>query len=658
MRTRFLLLSLFAALSLQAQPLGYLGQDLRAKEAYRGQSAYMDFYHGLALSRDGVEISLSGLLSIDGTISSGPVYEKDLARLYPFANTLTVLWMSGEEIWRFLEASYAAWAGPEGLLLKSRVQADGSVKWNFLHSPSNFDSAAGIHYTVDLSRPEGERVQIVSLADGRPFEADTRYQVGITSYRASGAGRLLEAAGIDPKNMDDRVISSGKPFRELLAECLAASDTLYPSRMSSGSWSFAPDNALDSLDRDVERVFGLPANGRHDTHAEVMADVELAGGVHYLYPTCQPAPTSAPKGYKPFYISHLGRHGARYALGETVYSDLWDIWSKGHDRSWLTAEGEAIYAAYKELYPLVAHHEGQLTRKGQQQEQYIARQMLRNYPDVFKGTTPAVAVSTNVHRVIASMYAFLEEMHSLDRDFRCTADYGYPYQAILLPGPVGDPSWSPVVKKKYGRFLEDRLDLTGMLSRWFAQPDSLVQQPYKFCHDLHTVISDLDNLDIPVPASLYSVFTPEERYRLWEVYNYNGYLRFGMSPDTPPVWPESLRPLLRDILDNAEPDWNSGIRLRLRFGHDLSLMSLLSLMDVNGMGVRVKDPYEVASYWRIYDIPMACNLQLVFFRNKNKADILVQVLLNGFEATLPLEMAAPGCFYRWDDIKKLYNFAA
>ena len=73
MRLRLALLSLCAALSLQAQPLGYLAQDLKAKEAYAGQSAYMDFYHGLALSQEGVDISLSGLLSIDGVVSSGAV---------------------------------------------------------------------------------------------------------------------------------------------------------------------------------------------------------------------------------------------------------------------------------------------------------------------------------------------------------------------------------------------------------------------------------------------------------------------------------------------------------------------------------------------------------------------------------------------------------
>ena len=69
------------------------------------------------------------------------------------------------------------------------------------------------------------------------------------------------------------------------------------------------------------------AQAQKDTRAEVMADIEKAGGGYYMYPTDQPVPTAAPKGYKPYYITHLGRHGARYSLGTTVYTEQMDLWS-------------------------------------------------------------------------------------------------------------------------------------------------------------------------------------------------------------------------------------------------------------------------------------------------------------------------------------------
>ena len=663
MRLRLALLSLFAALSLQAQPLGYLAQDLKAKEAYAGQSAYMDFYHGLALSQEGVDISLSGLLSIDGVVSSGAVYEDDIKRLYPFPNTLVVLKMSGEEILKYLEASYDGWIGTISsadeplLLLRSLAKADGSSKWNFKNSPANFDSAAGIDYTVDVTCPAGSRVKISGMADGTPFLPEAVYRVALNNYRASGAGKLLQAAGIDPQNMEDRIVLKDKPFRTILRECLAACGTLEPSKMSRGSWRFVPEVlAAPAMEAGLELVFGAPGKPRYNTRKEILADIEKAGAVHYMYPEYIPSPTAAPKGYEPFYISHVGRHGARFALGSTVYSDLWKIWDKGKEKGWLTPEGERIYQAYNALYPAVKDREGQLTRKGQDQHRRIARQMYRDYPQVFKGATRADAVSTYVHRVIVSMYSCLAELEALDKDFSWQADYGYPYQNYLLPPIIDAPnSWPASVEKKYNKYRADRLDLSGMLGRWFTRPDSLITEPYKFCYDMHTVISTLDNLDTDYPEALLTVFTPEERYRLWEVFNYGGYLRLGLSPEVENVRPESMKALLRDIVDKADEDISSrSVQLRLRFAHDSSVLPLLSLMDVNGMGVRMTDPYELENYWRTFDIPMACNLQLVFFRSRRNADILVQVLLNGREATLPLPMAAPGSFYRWADVRAHY----
>lgn len=399
------------------------------------------------------------------------------------------------------------------------------------------------------------------------------------------------------------------------------------------------------------------ARAQHDTRAEVMADIERAGGVHYLYPTDQPAPTPAPKGYKPFYLSHVGRHGARFALGGTVYEDMLDVWTRGHENGWLTPDGEAFYQAYSTLYPEIARREGNLTHKGQGQHRYIASQIYKNYPALFKGPTHAEAVSTVSHRVIVSMFSFLSELDNLDRDFTFGADYGQPYQSYLLPDVIdSDADRSETAVAKIYRLLEESLDLNAMVGRWFTRPDSLLTDPADFCGDLHTVVSTLDNLDIPVPAQLYSIFTPEERYAIWRVGNYSNYQFLGRSPDTENLRALAMRDLWNDFLEKAEADWRDGVQLRLRFAHDSTLMPLLSLLDVNGMGARIEDPARVEDYWRNFDIPMACNLQLVFFKSRKDPDILVQVLLNGREATLPIEMAAPGSFYRWDDLKKWRDF--
>ena len=393
---------------------------------------------------------------------------------------------------------------------------------------------------------------------------------------------------------------------------------------------------------------------QHNTREEIYADIERAGGVHYLYPMDQPAPTAAPKGYKPFYVSHVGRHGARFALGGTVYEDMLSVWTKAHQKGWLTPEGETYYQAYTELYPELSRREGNLTHRGQEQHRYIAAQIYRNYPEVFKGATHASAVSTVSHRVIVSMYSFLSELGGLDKDFSFDADYGYPYQAYLLPDVIDSSSDRGGVDK-FNAFRDEVLDVDGILGRWFTRPDSLVTDKYKFIDDLHVVVSTLDNLDFPVPSVLYDLYTPAERYALWRVSNYRDYQIVGNSPDTDNLRVRAMKALLNDFIVKAQEDMADGkVQLRLRFAHDSTLMPLLSLMDVNGMGVRLENPFELENYWRSFDIPMACNFQLIFFRSTKNPEILVQVLLNGREATLPLQMAAPGSFYRWSDILAKY----
>ena len=388
-------------------------------------------------------------------------------------------------------------------------------------------------------------------------------------------------------------------------------------------------------------------------YEEIMADIERAGGGYFMYPTDQPAPMAAPRGYKPFYVSHIGRHGARFALGSTLYEDILAVARKAHENGWLTPEGEQFYSEYEALYPSLAKREGVLTGKGQRQHRFIAAQLYRNYPALFKGKTRACAVSTFSHRVIVSMYSFLDELTELDADLTFDADYSYPYQNYLSPELIDSDEDRQAGRDKAVRFREGLVDSEGILHRWFTRTDSLARSPYSLCAALHTLVSSLDNLDFPVPEHLYSLFTAQERYALWRGSNFRDYQIMGCSPDTQNSRVKVMSVVFQDFVDKADADWQDGVQLRLRFTHDSTLLPFLSYLGVNGMDARVEDPLEVENVWRNYNVPMAANVQLVFFRSKRNPDILFQFLFNGREATLPLPMAAPGSFYRWEDFKTL-----
>ena len=398
-----------------------------------------------------------------------------------------------------------------------------------------------------------------------------------------------------------------------------------------------------------------------DARTEVYANIDRSGGVYCPYPDGQPLPAKAPKGYKPFYLSHIGRHGSRYAIGSTIYTDLYEFWADAAAKGNLAPEGERIWEAYQELYPRVQYREGKLTLKGQQQHRQIAAQVYRDYPALFKGRTRAVALSTSSNRVIVSMLCFLDEMRLHDVDFSFDMDYGREYYPVLVPESTDNPAFVPrvpfpeAVLKAYDDFSAECIDEKAFLQRWFKDPEALSGNTEDFFFRMRTLVEDFPNLDFPAPEVLGSIFTDDDRYGLWRIQNYSDYLYTARAPGIDIRRCLEMSVTAKDIIDKFEEDTAAGIALRLRFSHDTALMPLLSYLGVNGMDAVVAEPREVERYWRNYSVPMGCNLQMVFFRSKkNPDDILIQVLLNGFQATLPLPEAAPG-FYHWADFKARFN---
>ena len=105
--------------------------------------------------------------------------------------------LSGKEVHDALEMSYDLWTNrmtsPDDhiLLLRDQPREGAADRAAFKNFSFNFDSAAGIIYTVDVTKPCGSKVTILSMADGTPFHMDKMYTVALNSYRGNGGGELL-----------------------------------------------------------------------------------------------------------------------------------------------------------------------------------------------------------------------------------------------------------------------------------------------------------------------------------------------------------------------------------------------------------------------------------------------------------------------------------
>ena len=248
--------------------VGVLNTDLWTRDAYRGMSDYMNLIHTLSLGCKPAEISFGAPLTFNGHVNSGIIKYNDLFTIYPFENQLFVVKMTGDEIRRYLENSYDKWintiAKADDRLLKIEARDDARTqqqRWSFLNRSYNFDSAAGVNYTVDVTKPFGERVNITSMADGSAFDLQREYNVAMTSYRASGGGNLMKETGIDTDNIDDRVVARYPEIRNILYDYLMENGTIDPEVIGNpaviGAWKFVPEKlAGPAMDRDMMLLFG------------------------------------------------------------------------------------------------------------------------------------------------------------------------------------------------------------------------------------------------------------------------------------------------------------------------------------------------------------------------------------------------------------------
>ena len=125
------------------------------------------------------------------------------------------------------------------------------------NQPYNFDSAAGIDYIVDVSKPEGKRVLIKSFSDGRPFEMNKTYLVALNSYRGNGGGgHLTEGAGIDKDELVNRLKSAtDKDLRYYILKYLETKKTIKPTALKN--WKVIPEKWVDrARSRDYQLLFG------------------------------------------------------------------------------------------------------------------------------------------------------------------------------------------------------------------------------------------------------------------------------------------------------------------------------------------------------------------------------------------------------------------
>ena len=403
-------------------------------------------------------------------------------------------------------------------------------------------------------------------------------------------------------------------------------------------------------------TFGLSAQ---NTLEEIRQNKELAGGNMAVYPVPTVALTPAPKGYQPFYFSHYARHGSRYHTGENAYKQPVETLQKAKDNGVLSAEGEKILTFLKQVYDASKDRYGDLTKVGALQHRGIGRRMYQNFPEIFTKEIDIDARSTTVIRSILSKVNECMELQSLNGKLHFTNEasphdmYYMNHSDPVLNQLMRTPEYSKAQSSIKRTTNPDRLMRILFTSqdyvRWALDANALMSQ-------LLSVATGIQDMDFTPDFNLLDYFTAEECYDFFQSGNLYWYLAYGPAKETRGLMPYRMAPLLQNILDTADealalPKESA----TLRFGHDTVIMPLACLLELDHWGNPVNNMADLANVYPDYRlIPMASNIQIVFYKHRKTGDILVKFMLNERECTIPVQTdMAP--YYHWNDVEQYYR---
>ena len=241
--------------------IGRFENSISTRDGFFGNSAFIDFIHTLQLQLTGADISFNAPLALDSKIEAGDITVADMFKLYRYENQLYVLNMTGREIKGHLEDSYDRWVNTmkspdDHLLLLSEQSKDDQQRLGFKNLTFNFDSAAGIDYIVDVTKPDGQKVQILKMSNGEPFNEGKTYKVVMNSYRGNGGGDLItKGAGIPQDQLNKRIIyQSPLDLRHYLMQEIERQGTMTPQ--AGHNWKFIPEEwTIPAAKRDYKQIF-------------------------------------------------------------------------------------------------------------------------------------------------------------------------------------------------------------------------------------------------------------------------------------------------------------------------------------------------------------------------------------------------------------------
>ncbi len=394
---------------------------------------------------------------------------------------------------------------------------------------------------------------------------------------------------------------------------------------------------------------------------ELWSDIDKLGSNYYSYPGARYRQTPPPAGYEAFYISHFGRHGSRYLTSNNAYHRTIDLLEKAETQQALTRKGRKLLKKLRVAYADAKGKGGELSLLGGREHEGIAQRACTRYPGVFASGAQITARCTSAHRCEESMNHFLGEVKRHYPYLQMESGY-HPedrwYMSNHSDSVTAVPG-SDIIRNR-ARDVRDSLRRSLDLSPKFITDRTLIMDydnghPEKFTEDLYDIAEDMQCLpELGMKRTFRKYFTKEQLYTMFLSNSISWLISPGYYKGMTPGYKRGYN-TMKHMFDEAEKTIASGGHgAFLRFSHDGYVILLTRALELDGCREVPADFLHVCDHFALYQvIPMASNVQMVFFRKSGSSDILVKFLLQEEEKHLPIETDI-WPYYHWNDVKKYF----
>ena len=223
-----------AVAAAHASTMAWVNQTLgTAETVWRGDSArvvdtpLLDFVLEVERAATGADLAATAAFDLSASIDAGPITIAQVARLYPYDNTLRAIRITGRQLRDFLEFS-ARYYRQLGTAAANEAMVDPGIPGY------NFDVVAGADYVLDLAQPAGQRVTRLEFK-GAPVKDSDSFTMALNNYRQSGGGGFAMLRGAPV------VYDKQQEIRDLLIAEVKRRGTLRQSDYHTVNWRLAPD---------------------------------------------------------------------------------------------------------------------------------------------------------------------------------------------------------------------------------------------------------------------------------------------------------------------------------------------------------------------------------------------------------------------------------